>query len=130
MTVTTTHRVLLALTCAGLLSNVVGCTVQSTARIGTESGFVHPNANVKSLGPVKVKMSGGSGLFIPPAIRSAELDNQLYRTALSQVADANVIIDYVVVTTVKTIGVLPVYFSEVELEGTAAKVEVGQQRLH
>lgn len=130
MRVAATNRVFLALICAGLLSNVAACTIQSIARIGTESEFVHPNANVKTLGPVKVKISGGSGFFVPPPMRTAELDRRLYQAALSQVAGANVVIDYVVVTTIKTIPVLPVYFSELELEGTAAKVDVGQQYLH
>jgi hypothetical protein len=120
--------IVLVLTVAGLLSALTlgGCAMASFAQIGPQSHFDFPNSNVKALGPVKVKVPGRTTAFIPP-LPKAEDDVMMYNVALAQVEGANIITDYIKI--IRIYGLGPIYWSEYELEGTAAKMEVGQRDL-
>lgn len=109
----------------------IGCAVGGGTRIAPESHFVFPNSNVKALGPVSATYQSPMTLFIPPPIRTAEIDQTLYQTALAKMQDADLVIDYVVTTeiTLLPIPYLSVYLTKHRLEGTAAKMTVGKQRL-
>jgi hypothetical protein len=106
---------------------VSGCQVGQVVEIGPQSYFNYPNSNVKAIGPVKVSMAGPGGFM--QGFTSGETDAQLYSKALAQVQGANLIIDYVKTTRVYYPFVFPIYWSKVELEGTAARMEIGQQIL-
>jgi hypothetical protein len=105
-----------------------GCTIGRMYEIGPVTQFIHPNSNVKALGPVSVKKIGNFSL-IQPSLRTGNDDLALYNLALSKVAGANAVIDYYRVTNLKYIYPLPFFWTESKLEGTAAKVEIGQQEL-
>ena len=115
-----------SLVCIAFAITLVGCAQFKVVEIGPQSHFDFPNSNVTPLGPVKVKTAGGSGFMVPP-LKTSEDDLKLYNEAIAQSNGATMIIDYVRTYTVY--GFLFVYWSEMEIEGTAAKMEVGKHDL-
>ena len=115
---------LLVLFCLGL----PGCQIAQFTRIGPQTHFDFPNSNVFPLGPVKAKVDGPGSVFAFPGF-SSDSEAQLYNAAISQVAGANMITDYIRTYKVYTFPLLPVYWTTLEIEGTAAKMEVGKQIL-
>jgi len=120
-----------ALSMASFVSLAVvftGCQVAQVTQLGPQSHFAYPNSNVTPLGPAKAKVSGGSGLQMPmPTSRS---DVAVYNKAISQVNGANLVVDYIKTFKVYVFPLLPFfYWSAAEIEGTAAKMEVGKQQL-
>ena len=114
---------------SALLSVVLsGCTMGRVYEIGPETQFIYPNSNVKALGPVSVKRTGNFS-FLQPSLRTGKEDLKLYNMAVSTVADANVVIDYYLVTDLKYLYPIPFFWTESRIEGTAAKATVGQQEL-
>ncbi len=111
------------------LSAVVftGCQQGQSTHIGPESHFAYPNSNVTPLGPVKVKVPGGGGLLPPMLDSKTELT--AYNKALAQASGADLIIDYIMIYKTYSFVLLPFYWSDLELEGTAAKMQVGKQVL-
>ena len=119
---------------ASLLASLLvlgGCTIASSVRLAPQSHFVHPNSNVKALGPVRSSAMSQIGL-VPQGMRTSEMDSILYNKALAQERDADMIIDYVMTSRLLLIPLLYLnfYMTMYELEGTAAKAEVGKQVLH
>ncbi len=114
-----------------LAALTTACTAASMTRLGPQSHFVYPNSNVKQLGPVKVKKRGDVRLFVPDNLRTAESDRDLYDAAIRQVQGANLITDYAVTARTKWVYLYYIYlfWNEYELQGTAARMEVGQQEL-
>lgn len=112
--------VILAIICTG-------CTVGEYYRIGAQSHFAYPNSNVKALGPVCVKSTRFN--MFGPSMMNSEADVKLYDKAISQVQGANILIDYIRVTTLKAAPVIGVHWTEESIEGTAARMEVGQQEI-
>ena len=110
------------------LGALMGCQAGQVTRISPQSHFDYPNSNVKPLGPVKVKISGRGGWMFPPMPTGAD-ELKLYNAALAQVDGANMLINYVQTAKLYNLWILPVWWSELELEGEAAKMEVGQQAL-
>ena len=108
-----------------------GCTIASSVRLAPQSHFVHPNSNVKALGPVKATAKSTLGL-VPQGMRTSEMDAMLYNKALAQQQDADMIIDYVMTSRLLLIPLLYLnfYMTTYELQGTGAKAEVGKQVLH
>ncbi len=108
-----------------------GCAIASSVRLGPQSHFVHPNSNVTALGPVKAKANGQLGL-VPQGMRTSDMDHILYQKALRQYQDADMIIDYVMTSRIIIIPLMYInlYMTMYELEGTAAKAEIGQQDLN
>lgn len=107
-----------------------GCTAGMANRFQPASHFVHPNSNVKILGPVHVSLKSGISIMLPPPVRTAEMDKKLYQMALAQQSGADVIVDFVVTAKI-TMYPLYITFYKVEyiLDGMAAKKIVGKQEL-
>jgi hypothetical protein len=105
-----------------------GCQVAQFTKLGPQTHFDFPNSNVIRLGPVKAKVDGPGSVFAFPGF-SSDYEAQLYNTAISQVTGANMITDYIRTYKVYTLQMLPVYWTTLEIEGTAAKMEVGKQIL-
>ena len=125
-----TRKLLTGIALLALLAPI-GCAVGGATRIAPESHFVFPNSNIKAMGPVSATLQGPPTLFIPPPLRTAEIDKRLYETALAQMQDADLIIDYVVSTEITMIPIpyIQVYLTKHTIEGTAAQMRVGRQRL-
>ena len=95
------------------------------AAMGPQSHYVFPNSNVKPLGPVKV-----THMKFQHDSPTSEDQLALYNVALTQVQGATLIIDYIKVVR---------YFGsdengksqgcEMDIEGTAAKMEIGTQKI-
>src|SRR6266702_3164515 len=99
-----------------------GCTVGYFYRLGPQSHFAYPNSNVKALGPVKLKTQTKASVM--PQVTTGDNDEMVYNKAIAQVAGANILLDYVRVSTVYKWPGLPIFWTEEELEGTAAQMEV------
>lgn len=104
------------------------CTLARQCEIGAQSHFVPPNSNVKTLGPVAVNIRSGAR-FLTADIKTGKDDLDVYNRALAQVAESNVIVDYRRVTSLKYILLPLITWKETELNGTAAKIVMGRQRL-
>ena len=112
----------------GLLAIMLsGCTVYQQYGQGAQTHFDFPNSNVTPLGPVKVSISGPGGLFSPPFMTSAD-ESHLFQEAVNRVDGASLVLDYYSTFIVKEFW--PVFWSRMELEGTAAKMEVGSKPLN
>lgn len=111
--------------------SLAGCTVGQTVRFTPATHFVHPNSNVKVLGPVTAEIKGGVSLMVPPPLRTSADDEKLYNAALSQQPGADVIVDSVVTSKVKMIPLymINIYFVTHKIEGYGAKKVVGTQEL-
>lgn len=98
--------------------------------MGPSSHFIYPNSNVRALGPVSVMKVGNVSVNVPQ-LRSGEHDLEIYKEALAQVPEANMIIDYYKITTATMIPLpwVSLFFTTTKFEGTAAKVEVGEQNI-
>ena len=114
-----------------LVTFLSGCTLASFSRLGPQSCFVYPNSNVKALGPAHASAATDPSL-VPQGLRESKMDRKLYTQALNSVEGANVITDYVVTARMKVIPLIYInlYWTQYELDGTAAKMEVGKQVLH
>lgn len=106
---------------------LAGCKAGQYMELGPQSHFDYPNSNVKALAPVKVKVPGHTCVLIGFPNPTAEDDLKAYNAAIAQVDGANMITDYIMVYTFYSVPF--VSWSEITLEGTAAKMEVGQQEL-
>ncbi len=104
-----------------------GGTVGYFYRVGPQSHFAFPNSNVKALGPVKLKTQTKAS--VTPQVTTGDNDEMVYNQAIAQVAGANILLDYIRVSTVYKWPGLPIYWNDEELEGTAAQMEVGKQGL-
>lgn len=106
----------------GLL--VASCTV-THGRYGTNSHFAYPNSNVAPIGQVKASTSKISFL-ISPSFDDGEII-QLIQEAIAQKSGADMLLNFSLDT---KITILPLITkSEITIEGTAAKMEVGTQEL-
>ena len=117
---------LFVLFCLGL----AGCQFAQFTKLGPQTHFDFPNSNVFPLGPVKSKVDGPGSVIMFSGF-SSDHDAQIYNAALSQVAGASLITDYTRIYKVYMLPLpgVPVFWSTLEIEGTAAKMEVGKQIL-
>ena len=117
-------KLILLLIIASSVGLLTGCTVTG-GRFSHESHFSFPNSTVVPLGQVKATRSQWS--FLTPSL-SGDDALGLMREALAQQADADLIIDYVVDTTI-TIFPPFIYKTDMVFEGRAAKMTIGRQEL-
>lgn len=108
--------------CAGGLT---GCKTAQYVQHSPQTYFDFPNSNVTPLGPVKVKIAGPSSFIKPPDLITSDNDNTVYQAALAQQPGANLVINYEKMYT--AYGFFLFGWSTLELEGTACKMDVGQQ---
>jgi hypothetical protein len=115
---------------AGVLCLVAGCTVGTYVKASPQAHFVYPNSNVTPLGPVKVTMAGPGGFMTLP-MPTSQMESELVGKAIAQVNGANLLTDYVyqMKVTVIPLWFINIYTSRLDLEGSAAKMEVGRQEL-
>lgn len=121
------RRVSLTLITLSLVVLLSGCTMGQFHRLSPNSHFAYPNSNVKDLGPVNIKVPGTVSFLMMPNHMTSEIDQKVYNAALAQVDGADLILDYVRTTTIK--WCFFVLWTDEYLEGTAARMEVGQQRI-
>lgn len=103
---------------------ITGCAV-TAGRFNTETHFSFPNSNVVPLGQVKSTMSRWS--FLLPNVTGDDALG-LMKEALAQQSGTDLVINYVL-DTKTTIFPLFIYKTDMVLEGTAAKMEIGEQEL-
>jgi hypothetical protein len=95
------------------------------ATMGPQSHYDFPNSNVKPLGLVKV-----THMRFEHDSPMSEDHLALYNAALTQIQGANLIIDYIkVVRTFERDKNGKSQGCEMDIEGTAAKMEVGTQKI-
>lgn len=110
-----------------VLMTVSGCTVMSSGRMKPNSHFAYPNSNVTPIGPANGKTSTIS-LMAPTPITGALME-EAYKQALAK-SGGDMIIDAVEVSNVRLIWLyVSIFYTTFEVDGTAAKMELGQQNL-
>ncbi len=87
--------------------------------------FAYPNSNVQPMGHISATVSEGSFL-IPPTLDKEKV-LKLMNDALAQQPGADAVVNYRLDTTYT--GYLIYYVQTVKLEGTAVKMQVGEQDL-
>ena len=110
------------LVCAAALGTLPACTLMREVALVPQSHFTPPNSNVEPIGAVVGEASGGG--FSPNY--SAELVERAYLAALAQ-KNGDVLIDARLMR--KHTLVLFWYSTTVRVEGTAARILAGQQKL-
>jgi len=101
-----------------------GCAT-TLGTIGTHSEFVYPNSNVTPLGHTSGTWKKTTFLF-PPKLTKESVDGVL-SNALSKYEGADILLDFDYIIKYITIPILPIYTIKLEIEGTAANMEVGKQ---
>lgn len=91
----------------------------------SETHFSFPNSNVTPLGQVKSSLSKWSIGLLP--VDSGDALN-LVNEAIAQKSGANLMLNYIIDTRI-TIFLPFVYKADMLVEGTAAKMEIGEQEL-
>lgn len=103
------------------------CT-QTFVELAPQSHFDYPNSNVYPLGHVKGQSSTTS-FFVPPDMPSS-LKFEAVANALEQQPGADLLVNAFQFTDITQILMLPIYTVTYRVEGTAAKMSAGTQRLH
>ncbi len=111
-----------------LFSTTAACTMFDTSFPFAQSHFTYPNSNVKPLGHATGEASTTS---LMPDFNDPNLESEAISNALSS-RGGDVLINYnerQLVTMVPLL-VITIYTTTVQVEGTAAKMTVGEQNLH
>lgn len=117
-------RYLLTLGIAALTVFQIGCST-TNGTFEPTTNFAYPNSNIQPLGHISATVSEGQFL-IPPTLDKEKI-LKLMNDALVQKPGADMIINYRLDT---TYTLYPFYYVQsVKLEGTAAKMEVGEKDL-
>ena len=104
---------------------MTACTVKG-GRFVPNSQFAYPNSNIKMLGPAHAEITKKS-IIIAPKFDIKDL-KQTYNKALASQAGANILVNFSEDTTFYTVlGIANTL--TYELNGEAAKMEVGRQYL-
>ncbi len=101
-----------------------GCTM-NVGGYGPNSHFAYPNSNVTPLGHVKATTSKIS-FIISPSFDDAEII-KLTQDALAQQSGADLLLNYNLDTKITSFVIITKM--DITIEGTAAKMNVGTQRL-
>jgi hypothetical protein len=107
----------------------VGWTMGRRYESGHSSHFAFPNSNVIPLGPAKATVVTEQSVGVPSPLRSGESDLKVFNAAIAQVSGADLLIDWTMKNEIKRAGPLPFYWTVSSVEGTAAKMEVGNKKL-
>ena len=103
----------------------LGCTHKSGLFL-RNSKFVYPNSNVEPIGHVFASESWAT-LFFPQRIGLDEI-NDVVNTALRG-KGGNLLINYKMTVAVTGFPIIPLYITELTVDGTAAKMTIGRQEL-
>jgi hypothetical protein len=107
---------------------LAGCTQTFVEQLAPQSHFDYPNSNVYPLGHVKGQASATS-FFTFPTVTSA-MQYEAIAKALEQKPGADMIVNSFRFTDITQLLILPIYTVTYRVEGTAAKMTVGEQPLH
>lgn len=111
-----------------VLLTLSGCVIASTADLSPQSHFDFPNSNVTAIGPAKGEATNFR-VFVPSNV-DANLEETAYQRALQQTG-GDMLIDMYKTSATRMINLmyLQIYWTTLTVEGTAAKMEIGKQKL-
>ena len=106
---------------------MTGCTIMHMSYPEAQSHFDYPNSNVTPMGRAKGTATTAG---MVPAMQDADLEEQAIGKALAA-SGGDLLVDYHLTTDVKLIPLMFInfYTTTVTVEGTAAKMEIGKQKL-
>lgn len=117
-------RNLLAIAITAMTIFQYGCST-THGSFEPNTHFAFPNSNVQPLGHISATVKEG-GFLIPPTLTKEKV-LKLTSDALGQKPGADMVINYRLDT---TYTMYPLYYVQtIKLEGTAAKMQVGEQDL-
>jgi len=112
---------------------IQGCSFSNSLGYIPESNFSFPNSNVVPMSNVKGSVSSVGIGFVPPGV-SGSMINEAISKAKSQVAGADTVLNVQGTSTVTQIPLIlipvSIYKTSVSVEGIAAKMTVGKQKLN
>ena len=112
----------------GIASIMMGCTSTYLRDLDAQSHFDYPNSNVYPLGHVKGESSKTSFFTYPMldgSLQSDAIDN-----AMAQKPEADLLINAIHFQDVTRLLIFPIYTVTYRVEGVAAKMEIGSQRIN
>jgi hypothetical protein len=112
--------------CFLIISIALGGCMTKVGSLMPNDHFAYPNANVEPLGPVKSSMAKWTVLI--PMIPTKETFEELRSDGLKQ-QGGDLLINGKVTTQMFKLANL-VFYTELTMEGTAAKQTIGRQELH
>ena len=104
----------------------VGCSVGSGARLIPQSYFDYPNSNVTPLGRVQAEV--GMTNFFYPKVEDPDLMREVIQLALKQ-KGGHLLLDYLWTYQIIMVPIpfLTFFTTTYKVDGTAAKMEIGQR---
>lgn len=116
--------------CCCLLSLLTfsACAIANTAAFVPQSHFDFPNSNIIPIGPAKGEATNFR-IFVPSNV-DADLEETAYQRALQQTG-GDLLIDVYKTSVTRMLSLLyfQIYWTTLEVDGTAAKMEIGKQKL-
>jgi hypothetical protein len=106
-----------------IITALTSCSIKMGATIPS-SNYIFPNSNVTPLGQTYARFKKTS-FFIPPGMNGGRVVKDLAESAKQKYPDADILIDYTVDT--KFTSIMMFHTINIELRGTAAKMEIGKQ---
>lgn len=105
-----------------------GCAIGGSVRLNPNTHFAYPNSNVTAMGPVVGESSTVS--INAPTLMSGALAEMAYKDALMK-SGGDIIVDATEIATTRMFWTpfSTIYFTSMTVEGTAAKMELGKQKL-
>ncbi len=104
----------------------VGCTNHFFSGFEPQSHFEYPNSNVIPLGKVVGEASSSSIFTVP--FQDSNLMKEAIQDALKKKPESNILINYMIFQ--DRTDILFVHTLTLRVEGTAAKMEIGTQKLN
>lgn len=109
-----------------VMAFMFGCAQTFFTGFDTQSHFEYPNSNITPLGKAAGEASTTS-LFTPP-YKTAELEEEAINNALKQ-KGGDILINYMIFEK-KTSLLFILHTLTLRVEGTAAKMKIGTQKLY
>nr|VFK53138.1 MAG: hypothetical protein BECKTUN1418F_GA0071002_101711 [Candidatus Kentron sp. TUN]VFK53976.1 MAG: hypothetical protein BECKTUN1418E_GA0071001_101911 [Candidatus Kentron sp. TUN]VFK56073.1 MAG: hypothetical protein BECKTUN1418D_GA0071000_10417 [Candidatus Kentron sp. TUN] len=110
----------------GALLLLSACTKSYVVGFDPQSHFEYPNSNIIPLG--KVKGEASESFFLTPPIPSSRLQKAAIDNALEKKVGSDILINFVETYDITSVPFITTLTYRVE--GTAAKMEIGSQKLH
>jgi hypothetical protein len=102
-----------------------GCSKTYVTEFSPQSHFDYPNSNIIPLG--KVRGAATKSAFLMPALPDSALKKEAILNALSQQTGSDILVNYMVLE--KRTDFFGINSLTLIVEGTAAKSEIGKQKL-
>jgi len=110
-----------------ILAISAGCSTTSV-NFRTESNFAYPNSNVIPLGTVRGESTSMACALGMPASVTSTMKDEAVKNALQQ-KQGDLLVNYLEFSKITNLVVIPLTCASYAVEGVAAKMQIGTQKL-